>query len=1228
MKRIINISLTLFILAAIVLLASLSISAAAKKEADGIAVTVKTDSNQYERGEDMILTIIVKNNNYYTVSDILVETVLPDLLKCEDESVLNQTFSLKAGESKTLSVTATFPSRVLLYVLIGVGVLLIAAGAVAVLFFVLKKKKSATPLVSVLLCLVLLTSIAPTGVFAQENGAKPTDALIEADARIRLNGTRCSIGVKVSYQTESVSNEVAELFGIDPNEYDSDGDGLSNYVEIYHAGTNPLMVDSNQNGVSDADEDSDGDSISNINEQTLRTNPGRADTDGDTLNDYRELSEIGSHPCDYDTDDDTLSDGDEILLGLSPLKKKTDGETLDAKRSFTQSLSEQNIDERLVSDTSEATPSLTLTTNGNINNRVYISKNESNDFSDSRAIVGEPIDIYGEELGSGTITFDLAQKDSSTVVGNSVSFYSNIVCKYNEDGTTEYLNTEYDTATLSVSAEISDGGTYYLLNVKNLFDELGLVMPDIPSIDALSGVDVSGVVSLSSGYESHTVKPLSDKGYRNGFSGSGVMAQADIVFIIDTTGSMSNEIDNVKNNVSYFVDALKDKGVSAGLALIDYQDITVDGMDSTRVHSNELTNWFYDADTYKAAISKLKVGDGGDTPECTVDALETARLLDMRPSAGKIFILVTDAGYKVDNRYEIPSMAAEIELLKNAGVTCAVVCSSSYQSAYYELYTETNGIWADINGDFYTELMLLADKIGDEIVGEGYWIYLDGPIPVPIRLDEELKEGSIVDTDKDGIPDIKELEGATPSKMIDLDELVTLVSRGIITGTDYGKVMMYRYTSNPAEPDTDFDGILDEEDTAPNNNVFSGSMEGTKNVNEASYKMDYRAFFDSSTTFNRNIAMTSLIMSNTIYDVGAFRYHGSGKRITNIKDLLALHGFDHPTVYDLKIEYTDDDVSEIGIGYHDVEYNGKKARIIAVVVRGTDATTAEWSSNFDVGNPSNWQSEYHKGFYKTKERIQKHIDEYVSLYGKGEGELIYWVTGHSRGAAIANILAANLIDKGNNVFAYTFATPSTTTSDSFDDAKYYSIFNFCNVNDIVPYVPLSQWGFHPFGVTLSFPILNEEVWCRQTGDDEYNTLSQERLVAMLATFSDGCCPTLEDVYRISTKQTIGDKKEQAISTRARRYCLIEEVYVLSVKTGYHLSPSPAFFFQLLAEILAKDNPNAWKNNKVILSEFINTDYCALIIGIAFANRDVLGELSLDVLFDTHATATYYIMLQQ
>jgi hypothetical protein len=53
-----------------------------------------------------------------------------------------------------------------------------------------------------------------------------------------------------------------------PQPLDSDGDGLNDTQEAFF-GTDPNQVDTDHDGISDADEDADGDGISNINELTI-----------------------------------------------------------------------------------------------------------------------------------------------------------------------------------------------------------------------------------------------------------------------------------------------------------------------------------------------------------------------------------------------------------------------------------------------------------------------------------------------------------------------------------------------------------------------------------------------------------------------------------------------------------------------------------------------------------------------------------------------------------------------------------------------------------------------------------------------------------------------------------------------------------------------------------------------------------------------------------------------
>lgn len=1152
-EKIASLLLTLSLVFCVLLSLPINVSAASTATQDGLEVTIITDKTEYTADEYIQVSVNIKNNNSYRVEDVYIETLLPEGLVLKAGNLSATDIDIEAGASYSASVVAqlseilkddeetkpdnttkpddttkpndtTMPygnaqgtsypktgdnSNIILWV-----VLLIASAIGIVFTFKFKKKAQ---VISLLLCVALVLTMLPMSAFAAENDT----ATITVDKTITANGKEFKITSTVKYSVETggdtpndeqvVPDEIAKLFGVDPNEYDSDNDGLSNYVEIYMSDTDPTLADTDEDGTPDADEDADQDGLSNAQELEIGTDLTKADSDGDGISDYKEINESNTDPCKYDTDEDGLSDGDELILGLNPLVQKTDGVTLDSERKFTQELNDENIDEQLKSEDNDAVPSLTLTTNGNINNRVVITTTDSNDFSDSRAVVGEPIDVSGDNLGEGVISFSLKNAVSTISVDDTKeSFSTNLICKYNEDGTTEYLDTIFNAEKNMLSACVNVEGTYFVLDVKNLFDELGLAMPTAAEVSALTVAE-------------KTITRAS----------SGTMAQADIVFLIDTTGSMGDEIYNVKENVEYFVDALKEKGISTGLALIDYQDIETDGYDSTRVHKNGTSNWFYDMDAYKAAISALNLGDGGDTPECAVDALETGRLLDMRASAGKIFILVTDAGYKVNNRYGIRSMADEIELLKNAGVTCAVVSTSYEQSTYYDLYNGTNGVWADIDGDFYTELMTLADKIGNDIVGDGYWIYLEGPVPVPVRLDEQPKVGSTVDTDKDGIYDIDELEGANPTGSINLDALITKVSKGAITGTDYGTVMMYKYKSNPVETDTDFDGTQDLEDNMPKSNNFKGIMhyelDGKNKTCNVDFSMDYRDLIEGNNkVYSKDLSKLSIIYASDVYDNLYIEFtngaNGGNDTPTTFGTIL---GLDDAKCYDIKSsDYSvdKDDVTEFFVGHRNIVYNGSVSEVIVVSVRGTNGTNAEWSSNFDVGADTteyydavgydhpDWRNkENHKGFDVAANRVYDKLSEYIDMYVDSSAKTSILITGHSRGAAIANILSQMFEDNTSyRTYGYTFATPNSTTASKA--SNYKTIFNIVNEDDIIPYLPLSEWNFKNYGITKSISV-NEHYENKWLGAEEG---TWEWLVGVDYNDDGGTSRTLECFGKIAS----------------------------------------------------------------------------------------------------------------
>jgi outer membrane protein OmpA-like peptidoglycan-associated protein len=129
--------------------------------------------------------------------------------------------------------------------------------------------------------------------------------------------------------------------GTDPDNPDTDGDGLKDGEEVRTYITNPLNTDSDTDGLTDGEEvktystdpnksDTDADGLSdNLEIKTHNTDPLKADTDGDGLSDGDEIDIHKTDPLKVDTDSDTISDSDEInLYKTDPLNQDTDADKL------------------------------------------------------------------------------------------------------------------------------------------------------------------------------------------------------------------------------------------------------------------------------------------------------------------------------------------------------------------------------------------------------------------------------------------------------------------------------------------------------------------------------------------------------------------------------------------------------------------------------------------------------------------------------------------------------------------------------------------------------------------------------------------------------------------------------------------------------------------------------------------------------------------------------------
>jgi len=168
-------------------------------------------------------------------------------------------------------------------------------------------------------------------------GADVRDSYFKASLGLTFVGENC----ESDKDMDGLGKCDEEKFGTDPNNPDTDGDGLKDGEEVNKYFTDPLNPDTDGDGLKDGEEvhkyktdptkaDSDGDGLKDGEEvNTYRTDPLKADTDGDGLSDGDEVLKYKTDPLKTDTDGDGLSDGDEVLkYKTDPLKADTDGDGL------------------------------------------------------------------------------------------------------------------------------------------------------------------------------------------------------------------------------------------------------------------------------------------------------------------------------------------------------------------------------------------------------------------------------------------------------------------------------------------------------------------------------------------------------------------------------------------------------------------------------------------------------------------------------------------------------------------------------------------------------------------------------------------------------------------------------------------------------------------------------------------------------------------------------------
>jgi len=166
--------------------------------------------------------------------------------------------------------------------------------------------------------------------------------------------------------------------------------------------------------------------------------------------------------------------------------------------------------------------------------------------------------------------------------------------------------------------------------------------------------------------------------------------------------------------------------------------------------------------------------------------------------------------------------------------------------------------------------------------------------------------------------------------------------------------------------------------------------------------------------------------------------------------------------------HSETDSKEIDCSFStlDAVIGGEETRLILVCLVGS--RKGQWYENFDSG-----RDKLHKGFADCEKYVYNLFVNYLDKFKDGK-RLKIIITGHSRGGAASDLLAARLIKDGGyaraeDIFTYTFAAPAAYKGNEISEKKFSRIFNIVNEEDFVTRCMPAEWGHGRYGITYALP---------------------------------------------------------------------------------------------------------------------------------------------------------------
>jgi len=179
----------------------------------------------------------------------------------------------------------------------------------------------------------------------------------------------------------------------------------------------------------------------------------------------------------------------------------------------------------------------------------------------------------------------------------------------------------------------------------------------------------------------------------------------DLIFVIDTTGSMSDKIEGLLSTCARFVDEFANLKLSHRIAIVSFGDLTVPG---DKIESTSFTDKI---EVVKRSLKNIpRNGGGGNEGESSLEAIEKALDLPFRANAVKVIILITD---EPALQHRIRPTEINDKLQKNEFLAFVVSPPLAY---FQEMAKRNGGRWYPVSAKTdFTDLLDMFKNIATKV---------------------------------------------------------------------------------------------------------------------------------------------------------------------------------------------------------------------------------------------------------------------------------------------------------------------------------------------------------------------------------------------------------------------------------------------------------------------------------------------------------------------------------